>query len=113
MDSTTSMITKNFTLTKGDSLEFTITIEDTEIAPDDIIFIVKDNVNSTDAVIEKSLANEEIERTDDEGFVYKIYIPSTDTDDLKILNYIYQIELIFGSVHETVAEGKFLITPEL
>ena len=107
------MITKNFTLIKGDSLEFTITIEDTEIAPNDIIFIVKDNVNSTASVIEKSLEDEEIERTEDEGYVYKIYIPSTDTDDLKILNYIYQIELIFGSVHETVAEGKFLITPEL
>ena len=88
------MITKNFTLTKGDSLEFTVTIEDTEIAPNDIIFIVKDNVNSTTAVIEKSLQDEEIERTEDEG-------------------YVYQIELIFGSVHETVAEGKFLITPEL
>lgn len=113
MDSTTSMITKNFTLTKGDSLEFTVTIEDTEIAPNDIKFIVKDNVNSTDVVIKKSLVDEEIERTEDEGYVYKIYIPSTDTDELKILNYIYQIELIFGSVHETVAEGKFLITPEL
>lgn len=107
------MINQNFTLTKGDSLEFTVTIEDTEIAPNDIIFIVKDNVNSTTAVIEKSLLDEEIERTEDEGFVYKIYIPSTDTDDLKILNYIYQIELIFGSVHDTVAEGKFIITPEL
>ena len=113
MDSTTSMISKNFTLTKGDSLEFTITIEDTEIAPDDINFIVKDNVNSLTHVIKKSLAAHEIERTEDEGYVYQIYIPSTDTDDLKILNYIYQIELIFGSVHETVAEGKFLITPEL
>ena len=107
------MINKNFTLTKGDSLEFTITIEDTEIAPSNIIFIVKDNVNSTAHVIKKTLIANEIERTDDEGYVYKIYIPSTDTDDLKILNYIYQIELIFGSVHETVAEGKFLIMPEL
>ena len=113
MDSTTTMITKNFTLTKGDSLEFTITNEDTEIAPDNIIFIVKDNVNSLTHVIKKTLIADEIERTDDEGYVYKIYIPSTDTDDLKILNYIYQIELIFGSVNETVAEGKFLITPEL
>ena len=107
------MITKNFNLTKGDSLEFTITIEDTEIAPDDITFIVKDNVNSIAHVIKKTLIAHEIERTEDEGYVYQIYIPSTDTDDLKILNYIYQIELIFGSVHETVAEGKFIITPEL
>ena len=40
------MISKNFTLTQGDSLEFTITIEDTQLAPDDIVFSVVDNVNS-------------------------------------------------------------------
>lgn len=107
------MVYQNFTLTKADSLEFTITLEDAEIAPDDIIFTVKDNINSTKVAIQKSLSEEEIERTEDEGYVYQIYIPYTDTDDLKILNYIYQIELIFGSVHETVAEGKFIITPEL
>lgn len=107
------MINQNFTLTRGDSLEFTITLEDTEIAPDDIIFIVRDNVNSTVNVIKKSLVEQEIERIEYEGFVYKIYIPSTNTDDLKLLNYIYQIELVFGSVHDTVAEGKFIITPEL
>lgn len=107
------MTNQNFTLTKGDSLEFTITLEDTEIAPNDIIYIVKDNVNSPSPVISKSLSKGEIERTEDEGYVYKIYIPFSDTEDLKILNYIYQIELIFGSVHDTVAEGKFIITPEL
>lgn len=107
------MVYQNFTLTKADSLEFTITLEDAEIAPDDIIFTVKDNVNSKKIDIQKSLSEGEIQRTEDEGYVYQIYIPYTDTDDLKILNYIYQIELIFGSVHETVAEGKFIITPEL
>ena len=113
MDLIINMVSQNFTLTKGDSLEFTITVLDTEIAPSDIILTIKDNVNSTNAVITKSLSDHEIERTEDQGFVYQIYIPSTDTDDLKILNYIYQIELIFGSVHDTVAEGKFIITPEL
>lgn len=107
------MISKNFTLTQGDSLEFTITIEDTQIAPDDIVFSVVDNVNSEEPVIVKSLAEGDIERTEDEGFVYHVYIPYTDTDDLKILNYYYQISLLFGAVHETVAEGKFVITPEV
>lgn len=113
MDLIINMVSQNFTLTKGDSLEFTITLLDSEIAPSDIILTIKDNVNSTNAVITKSLSAHEIERTEDQGFVYQIYIPSTDTDDLKILNYIYQIEIIFGSVHDTVAEGKFIITPEL
>lgn len=106
------MIKQNFTLTKGDSLSFTITIEDTEIAPDDITFTVKDNVNSVSSVILKSL-NGGITRTEDEGYVYEVFIPYTDTEDLKLLNYIYQIELTFGADRETVCEGKFIITPEV
>lgn len=107
------MVNQNFTLVKGDSLEFTITLEDAEIAPDNIIFTVKDNVNSTTPVITKSLVAGEIERTSETEFIYQIYIPFTDTEKLKILNYIYQIELTFGSVKETPVEGKFIITPEL
>lgn len=106
------MINQNFTLTKGDSLSFTITIEDTEIAPDDITFIVKDNINSNTEIIKKIL-DEGITRTEDEGYVYEVYIPYTDTEDLKLLNYIYQIELTFGADRETVCEGKFIITPEV
>lgn len=112
MDSTINMINQNFTLTKGDSLSFTITIEDTEIAPDDITFIVKDNINSNTEIIKKIL-DEGITRTEDEGYVYEVYIPYTDTEDLKLLNYIYQIEITFGADHETVCEGKFIITPEV
>lgn len=112
MDSIINMINQNFTLTKGDSLSFTITIEDTEIAPDEITFTVKDNVNSVSSVILKSL-NNGITRTEDEGYVYEVYIPYTDTEDLKLLNYIYQIELTFGADRETVCEGKFIITPEV
>lgn len=106
------MISQNFTLTKGDSLSFTITIEDSEIAPDDITFIVKENINS-DIIIIKKILNGGITRTEDEGYVYEVFIPYTDTEDLKLLNYIYQIELTFGADRETVCEGKFIITPEV
>ncbi len=112
MDSTINMISQNFTLTKGDSLSFTITIEDSEIAPDDITFIVKENINS-DIIIIKKILNGGITRTEDEGYVYEVFIPYTDTEDLKLLNYIYQIELTFGADRETVCEGKFIITPEV
>lgn len=113
MDLTINMVNYNFTLTRGDSLSFNITFEDSEIAPDNIIFTAKDNINSTEAVITKSLSTGTITRTSDEGFVYNIYIPYYDTDDLELLNYIYQIEVIFGSDHETCVEGKLIITPEL
>lgn len=113
MDSKDNMIYQNFTITKGDSLSFTLTFEDTEIAPSDIIMRVKDKVSDSTAVLEKSLLKGDITRTTDEGFVYAIYLPYYDTDDLKLLNYIYQIEVIFGSDHESVVEGKLIITPEV
>lgn len=107
------MVFQNFTITKGDSLTFTITFEDTQIAPDDIIFTVKNKSSDTNAVIQKKLSEGDITRTTDEGYVYSIYLPYTDTEDLKLLNYIHQIEVIFGADHETVAEGKLIITPEV
>lgn len=107
------MVNQNFTLTRGDSLSFNITFEDAETAPDNIIFNVKDNINSATATITKSLSAGTITRTADEGYVYNVYIPYTDTDDLKLLNYIYQIEVIFGADHDTVVEGKLVITPEV
>lgn len=113
MDSTTNMVFQNFTVIKGDSLTFTITFEDSQIAPDDIIFTVKDKVSDTTPVIQKKLSEGDITRTQDEGFVYSIYLPYTDTEDLKLLNYIHQIEVIFGADHETVAQGKIIITPEV
>ena len=113
MDSITNMVNHNFTLTRGDSLSFNITFEDAQIAPDNIIFTVKDNINSQTAVITKSLQAGTITRTQDTGYVYNVYLPYTDTDDLKYLNYIYQIEVIFGGDHETCVEGKLIITAEV
>ena len=106
------MVNQNFTLTRGDSLTFTITFEDSEIAPDDIIFTIKENITDKQYIIQKTLTDDDITRTTDEGFVYAIYLPYTDTEDLKLLNYSHQIEVIFGADHENVAEGKIVITPE-
>lgn len=106
------MVTQNFTLTRGDSLTFTITFEDTQIAPDDIIFTIKESITDKQYIIQKTLDDGDITRTADEGFVYSVYLPYTDTEDLKLLNYIYQIEVIFGADHENVVEGKLVITPE-
>lgn len=112
MDSRDNMVYQNFTVTKGDSLNFTITFEDALVAPDDIIFTIKENINDGQYIIQKKLSKGDITRTADEGFVYSIYLPYTDTEDLKILNYTHQIEVIFGADHENVAEGKIVITPE-
>ena len=113
MDSNTNMVNHNFTITKGDSLQFTITIEDTQVEPSDIIFTVKDESFDGEDVIHYSLLHGEINRKQEEGYVYSIYIPYYTSEKFKLLNYIYQIELVFGGDHETVAEGKLIVTPEL
>lgn len=107
------MISQNFTLTRGDTLEFTITIEDTQTEPDEITFTVVDSTVKKTPVIIKKLSEEEIVKTEDEGLVYRVFIETEDTDYLKLLNYYYQIELQFSDTVETVAEGKFVITPEV
>ena len=109
------MTNKNFTLTRGDSLEFRLNFLDTLQEPDELYFTVKDKSSDTTFVIQKSL-DDGITRVydeEDETISYDVYVPHTDTSDLKLLNYIYQILAVFGSDYETVAEGKVIITPEV
>ena len=63
MDSNINMVNHNFTITKGDSLQFTITIEDTQVEPSDIIFTVKDESFDGEDVIHYSLLHGEITKS--------------------------------------------------
>ena len=84
-------------------------------APDELYFTVKDKSSDTTYIFQKSLDDgiTPVESENDEVISYDVYIPHTDTSDLKLLNYIFQILAVFGSDYETVAEGKLIITPEV
>lgn len=105
------MLNQNFTLVRGNSLQFKLNILDTETLPDNIYLQVKNKSSDTTSVMMLEL-NNGITKIEDENS-YLVYIEAAATADLQLLNYIYQISLLFGSDYETVVEGKLIITPEV
>lgn len=106
------MVNQNFTLTRGDSLEFRVNFIDIETAPDALYFTVKDKSSDTTYVLQKAI-HDGITPVAGDDISYDFYLSHTDTEDLKLLNYIYQILAVFGSDYETIAEGKIVITREV
>ena len=105
------MVNKNFTLTRGNSLQFRVNFVDAESLPEQINFVLKNKSSDTEEVLELTL-NHGITKVEDMNS-YDFYIPATSTDELELLNYIYQISVVYGSDYDTIVEGKLVITPEL
>lgn len=105
------MVNQNFTLPRGNSLQFRLNFVDADFLPDNLYFILKDKSSDTTALIQLELGNGITKITDADS--YEFYIPASETDDLQLLNYIYQISIKTGSDYDTIVEGKLIITPEL
>ena len=105
------MLNKNFTLVRGNSLQFKLNILDEESIPDNIYLQVKNKSSDTVSVIMLELGKG-ITKIEDENS-YLVYIDGLTSAKLELLNYIYQISLLYGSDYETVVEGKLIITPEV
>lgn len=105
------MVNKNFTIVRGNSLQFRLNFINAESLPDQITMIVKNKSSDSTSVLELSI-NNGIYKVEDVDS-YDFYIPAIDTEDLELLNYIYQITVVYGSDYDTVVEGKLNITPEL
>lgn len=105
------MVNQNFTLTRGDALQFRINFLNATSLPDNIYLTVKDKSSDTTAVLQLQLDDGITKVQDDDS--YDVFIPSLDTEDLELLNYIYQVSTLYGSDYETIIEGKLVITPEV
>ena len=105
------MVNQNFTIVRGNSLEFIVNFIDANILPDNIYWIIKNKSSDTTPIIQKSL-NAGITKIEDEDS-YLFYLDASDTGDLELLNYIFQITTLTGSDYETIIEGKLIITPEV
>ena len=105
------MVNKNFTLVRGNSLQFRLNITEADALPDNLYFILKNKSSDTESIMQLSLNNgiTKVNNADS----YDFYIPAADTGELELLNYIYQISILYGTDLETVVEGKLIITPEL
>lgn len=105
------MVNQNFTVTRGDALQFRINFINATTLPDNIYLSVKDKSSDITSVLQLQL-NDGIEKVENEDS-YDVFIPSMDTEDLQLLNYVYQISTLYGSDYETIVEGKLVITPEV
>ena len=105
------MVNQNFTIVRGNSLEFIVNFINADVLPDNIYWVIKNKSSDTTPIIQKSL-NAGITKIEDEDS-YSFYLDSSDTGDLELLNYIFQITTLTGSDYETIVEGKLIITPEV
>lgn len=105
------MVNQNFVLTRGNSLQFRLNFVDAETLPDNLYFILKNKSSDTQSILQLEL-DDGITKVEDEDS-YDFYLPPSGTDDLQLLNYIYQISMVNGSDYDTIVEGKLIITPEL
>lgn len=101
----------NFTVTRGDALQFRINFLDTEQLPDEIFLSVKNSSSDTTTIMQLHI-DDGITKVEDQDS-YDVYIASDATAELELLNYIYQISVQYGSDYETIVEGKLVITPEV
>lgn len=105
------MLNQNFTLVRGNSLQFKLNILDSDELPDNIYLQVKNKSSDTTSVLMLEL-DHGITKIEDENS-YLVKIEAEDTVPLELLNYIYQISLLYDIDYETVVEGKLVITPEV
>ena len=105
------MLNQNFTLVRGNSLEFKLNILDSTSEPDNIYFQVKNKSSDTTSVMMLELGEGIIKVQDENSYI--VTIDADTTAELELLNYIYQISLLYDNAYETVVEGKLIITPEV
>ena len=105
------MVYQNFTVVRGNALEFRINFIGAETLPDNIYLTVKDKSSDSAFVLQLQIDNgiTKVEGADS----YDVFIPSIETEDLELLNYVYQVATLYGSDYETIIEGKLVITPEV
>ena len=63
-------------------------------------------------MFQKRLSNGDIEFSN-EDFYYRLWINSTDTDNLAYGDYEYDIERIVDGKKRTIAKGRFTIEKEI
>lgn len=106
----------NITMPRGDirPVRFTVYNQDgteSNIAFDEIYFTVKKKYTDNDYIFQKRLTAGTIEAVEDGG--YQFVIESEDTDNLRIGNYVFDIELVQGTEIKQTTVGTLVLTNEV
>ena len=97
-------------MVKGDSLSFTIEIEELEVDLDDAFFTVKNNEYDDVAQVKKSL-NNGICKVDTNK--YLVMLTPRDTKYLDTKSYYYDLEITVGDSVYTVIKGLFTLVQDI
>ena len=101
---------KNFEIIRGDTLMFTITIEDLEEDLDSCYFSCKKTIDDETYSFQKLLGNG-IEKL--ETGKYKIRVAPEDTKSLDVGRYIYDLQIGINEDIYTIMIGTFNINKEI
>lgn len=101
---------KNITMIRGDTVQFTLALKNTDIIPDEIWFSVRKNSDAPDYVFQKSLDNG---ITPDNEGGYLVRIAPEDTQELTAGQYIYDLELKINEDIATPLMGKIELVADV
>jgi len=100
----------NIEMTKGDTLAFGIEILELGSAPDSIFFTVKKNFDDDTILIQKTLQRGITPAGENK---YRIRVAPSETEELEIGKYYYDIEITKNGDTYTVAKGILTIEYEV
>ena len=104
------------TMPRGDIRDVRFTVYDpdntlTDLDFDEIYFTVKRRASDSSALIQKTLTGETIEKVS--TGIYQFTIDATDTDNLEIGKYAFDIELCLADAVKQTTVGTLELTPEV
>ena len=95
-------MTKNFYCKIGNNFGFTFEVPSIDEF-DSVKFVLREDIFS-EAVLVKNTSD--MDKIEDNK--YRVKISADETDELMPLNYIYGLQVIYGTNVKTVLEGKFI-----
>lgn len=101
---------KNFDLIRGDTLMFTIKIENLEEDLNSCYFSCKKSITDENYTFQKSLNNG---ITKEELGKYTVRVAPEDTQNIEIGQYIYDLQIGIGDDIYTVMNGSIIIEHEI
>jgi hypothetical protein len=95
-------MTKNFICYIGNNFGFTFEIPSID-SFDSIRFVIREDILSDEVIVKTESDMDKI--TDNK---YRVKLSAEDTDELMPLNYLYGLQVTYGTNVKTVLEGKFI-----
>ena len=101
----------NLEMTKGDSFYLGFEILDLGGTLNSAYFTIKQNFDDTTPLVQKSLSSGiTLDHYSGTNYYYKVHLLHTDTDDLELGQYYYDLQITKNSDTYTILKGIFSLT---